>query len=718
MAPFSPLASRAVYTRSELRRLLEPRSIAVVGASARAGSFGLKTLEQLSTFTGKCYPVNAKYAQILEHHCYPNLQVLPEVPDCVILAVGRELVIQHVLECADLGVGGVLIYASGFAETGKPEWVAAQAKLARIARERGIRLLGPNCMGLANYATSTIMSFVAYTAFSSPRPASIAIASQSGGISNALGQSLEENVSISQVVSSGNACDVDVADLVSYLTEVPSCKAIVCVFEGMNEPMRLMEAAQRAWHADKPLIVYKLAQGEQGAAAAVSHSGALAGSQAAYRAAFERFGVIEAERYEDVIELASFFAKAPRPKARGVASMSTSGGAAIMTADAAEAVGVSMPQPEAGTRAILESCIPDFGSPRNPCDVTAQVMGNVEALSACMNALLADRQYSALVMAQAQAYSAVIPRIHMLSKLAREYGAMACYVPVVQWAMGPGAPEAELDDRVALFRSMNRCFQALKHWHARDDRRQWEPRVVPRVAPVEARAQAAFLLADQTETTLTESQSKQVLAAYGIPTVQEILCRTPDEAMQVAARIGGKVVLKVESPDIPHKTEAGVIRLGMLGDAAVGEAFAAVMRNAARVAPPERINGVLVQEMQPSGAEVMVGARIDPQFGALIIVGLGGVFVELLKDTVVALAPVNHGEALSMLRSLKGQAVLDGFRGSPGLDRDMLADVICRLSELAADHVLLLSEFDVNPLICVGKKIVAVDALIAKKARS
>jgi len=523
-------------------------------------------------------------------------------------------------------------------------------------------------------------------------------------------------VSISHVVSSGNACDVDVADLVSYLTEVPSCKAIACVFEGMNDPMRLMEAAERAWHADKPLIIYKLAQGEQGAAAAVSHSGMLAGSQATYRAAFERFGVIEAERYEDVIELASFFAKAPRPKARGVASMSTSGGAAIMTADAAEAVGVRMPQPEPGTRAVLESHIPDFGSPRNPCDVTAQVMGNMDALSACMDALLRDPQYSALVMAQAQAYAAVIPRIHMLSKLATEHGAMACYVPVVQWAMGPGTPEAELDERVAVFRSMTRCFQALKHWHAREDRRQRGPRVVPRIAPVEARAQAAALLASETEATLTESRSKQVLAAYGIPTVMEILCRTPEEAMKVAARIGSEVVLKVESPEIPHKTEAGVIRLGVQGNTAVREAFNAVMDNALRVTSPDRINGVLVQEMVPTGAEIMVGARIDPQFGPLIIVGLGGIFVELMKDTVVALAPVNHGEALRMLGALKGQAVLDGFRGAPGVERDMLADVICRLSELAADQALLLSEFDVNPLICAGRKIVAVDALIAKQA--
>lgn len=711
----SVLPSRPIYQRAELQRMFEPRSIAIVGASQRPGAFGERSITQLATFKGKIYPVNAKYEEILGHRCYPSLRELPEVPDCVVLAITREQVEAAVLECAELGVGGVLIYASGFAETGKPEWAAMQTRLARIARDRHMPILGPNCMGFANYAQSTILSFVAYTAFSSPRPASVGIASQSGGISNALAQAIEEGASVSHVLSTGNACDVDVADLVSYLVDQPSCRAIVCVLEGMNEPMRLMAAAQRAWEADKPLIIYKLARGEQGAAAAVSHTGSLAGSQAAYRAAFERYGVIEAERFEDLMEMASFFAKAPRPKARGVASMSTSGGCAIMTADSAEDIGVTMPQPEAATRSVLEQHIPDFGSPRNPCDVTAQVMSNLEALTACTEALLKDPNYSTLVMAQAQAYQAVIPRIHMLSKLAKEAGAMACYVPVVQWANGPGSPEAEADDRVAVFRSMQRCFYTLNQWHKRDDLRLRGARRLPRVAPTGAQATAATLLTQHAVPVLTESQSKQVLGAYGVPTVTEVLCRSEEEALRIALGVNGKVVLKVESPDIPHKTEAGVIRLGVQGEAAVREAYQAIMANARLVTSDARIHGVLVQQMVPPGVEIMVGARIDPLFGPLIVVGLGGVFVELLKDTQVAMAPVNHLEARQMLDRLKGGAMLDGFRGGAAVDRDALSAVVCRLSELAADQADHLSEFDVNPLICSGAQVIAVDALIAKK---
>ena len=298
------------------------------------------------------------------------------------------------------------------------------------------------------------------------RAASVGIASQSGALSQSLAQSIETGVSVSHTFSAGNQVDVDVADLVAYLAEEDACRSIVCVFEGMSQPQRLLEAADLAWRNGKPLLIHKIATGQLGSEAAVSHTGSLAGSNAAYLAAFERAGAILVDDFEALMEAAAFFAKAPPPKARGVAVVATSGGAAIMAADKAEEHGVPMPQPSAAATAVLLQHIPDFGSARNPCDVTAQVVNNPQSLWACGEALLADEQYGALVMPQPVAFDFHTPRIAALGELSHKHGKITCNVMVSQWLQGPGALEAEMNPHVAQFRSMDRCFAALAAWHA------------------------------------------------------------------------------------------------------------------------------------------------------------------------------------------------------------------------------------------------------------
>ncbi|QHE84781.1 acetate--CoA ligase family protein [Hydrogenophaga sp. BPS33] len=717
----NPISSeRAVYRRSDLVRLLEPKSICIVGASSREGAFGALTQANLAGYDGEILLVNSRYESIGDQRCYPSIRALPRVPDCVILAVGRDAVEGYVLECEELGVGGVIVYASGYAETSLPGRAELQQRLSAIAARSGVRILGPNCMGLANYAAETILSFVAYTPGGVPRPVSIGVASQSGALSNSLGQAAEQGVSFSHVLSTGNACDVDVADLVAYLAEAPHCRVIACVFEGLAQPRRLLEAAQIAWEAGRPLVVCKIATGQSGAEAAASHTGAMAGSNEAYRAAFESVGAIIVDRYEDILEVAGFFAKAPAPLAQGVAVISTSGGAAIMSADAAEARGVAMPQPRAEATRVLESRIPDFGSARNPCDVTAQVMADPESLEACAHALLADPAFGVLVMAQPQAYEFAVPRIASVGRLARAEGKMACNVLVSQWLSGPGARETDMNDSVALFRSIDRCFATIKMWQSHHAMR------VSGLAPSSSRdeslqaskdhACALRLLENSAENVLTERTAKALLATYGIPVVQEHLVQDAAQAARVAASMGWPVVLKAESPDLPHKTEAGVVQLNLRDEAQVREAHALIEKRARAVGPHVRLQGILVQQMVEQGLEIMVGARRDPLFGPLIVVGLGGVMVELLSDTVVALAPVTHSNALAMLQRLKGAALLRGFRGSEPVDVDALADAIVRVSLLAADFPNDIVEIDVNPLICTGGRIVAVDALVIREA--
>ncbi|KAA2214048.1 acetate--CoA ligase family protein [Teichococcus oryzae] len=711
--PHHALPTRPLYRRADLLKLLEPGSIAVVGASARPGSFGERTVSNLAQFAGRLHLVNPRYDRLGERPCHPSIAALPEVPDLVVAATPMEACESVVTDCVAAGVGALVLYAAGFAETGRPERAALQRRIVGMARAGGLRLLGPNCIGLTDYVRRAEISFVAI-----PRPAApptgpaIGIVSQSGNLGFALAQAVEAGAQVGRVLTCGNSGDIDVADLVAALAEDPNCSAIALLFEGMAEPLRLIEAASLARRNGKPVVVHKLGTGEQGAQAAMSHTGSLAGSNEVYRAAFARAGMIHADSFEGLLELAGFFAKAPAPGAAGVAVVSTSGGAAIMAADCAEAHGVPLPQPGPEAQAVLAARIPEFGSARNPCDVTAQVLTDPGSLRDCMEALLADPAYGALILPNGFAYDVATPRFRLLDELAAQHGKAACVVWTSQWLEGPGAREVEATRNVALFRSMDRCLAAIAAWQAQAGPAM--PEAPPtRLSPPAAREQAARLLAEASGPVLTEREAKAVLAAYGIPVVQETLATDAEAAVRAAEATGFPVVLKVESPALPHKTEAGVIRLG-LGDAgAVRAAFTEVMDNARRAAPDAPINGVLVQPMVPAGIEIVVGARRDPLFGPTVLVGLGGVLVELLRDSAVALAPVGAGEARAMLGRLKGARLLSGFRNLPAADLDTLAGIVQRVSELAADHAGRIAEIDVNPVICAGTRQIAVDALIA-----
>ena len=706
--------SRAVYRHGEMGRLFDPASIAVIGASPRAGSFADRTIQALKDYTGRLYLVNARYEKIGERACFPSVAALPEAPDCCIVVAAKDAVEEIATDCAKAGVGGIMIYASGFSETGRDADIAAQQRLAQIGRDAGMRIVGPNCIGMLNFRTKAGVTFMIPPPMERPLPHAVGLVSQSGALGFSLAQAVMRGVSVSHLLTTGNSSDVDVADCVSFLADDPNCAAIGCVFEGMPDPMRFIQAAEVADRANKPLVVFKLGTGEAGAAAAMSHTGSLAGENAAYMAAFERAGAIVVKDFEALVETASFLAKAPPPQARGVAVVAVSGGAAIMSADKAEAHGIPLPQPTAPVREILESRIPDFGSARNPCDVTAQVANDPESLTACAGAMLGEEHYGALIYAQIYSTELSAKRPGELAAIAEKAGKPICVVWTTEWLEGFGSKEAEQNPRIGLFRSMDRCFAALGHWQAREARRAAGPRNYTRLSRPEAAAEAAMLIAASQDRTLTEREAKAVLAAYGVPVVPERLTQSEDEAVAAAESLGFPVAMKVESPDLPHKTEAGVIRLKLKDAAEVREAYRAVIANGKRHAPDARINGVLVQPMAKPGVEVMVGGRVDPLMGPLIVAGLGGVLVELMRDSALALAPVTRNEARAMFGRLRGRAALEGFRGAPAADLDRLAEIVARLSEFVADQRGRIVELDVNPLIVAGSEAVAVDALIVK----
>lgn len=703
-----------LYTRDEMARLIAPRSVAVVGVSERANAFGTRTVANMKAFDGRLYQINAKHAELAGRPCFPSIADLPETPDCVVIATPRESVEAIARECAARGVGALVVYAAGFAETAKPEHVALQARLVEIARDANMRLVGPNTIGLVNYAIGAGLTFSAMPDRRPLRPHALGVVSQSGSLGFSLSQAVERGVSVSHVLTAGNSCDVDVADQVAYLAEEPTCRAIACLFEGMADPTRMLRAAEIAWRADKPLVVYKIATGAEGARAAMSHTGSLAGSQAAYAAGFARAGIIQVDKLEALVEAASFFAKAGAPKAAGAVVIATSGGATIIAADKAEFHGVSLPQPGPDAAAALAREVPEYGSTRNPCDVTAQVISSGAALAACATALLADPQYGVMVTSHAYAYESATSRLPVFARAAAENGKIVCNVWAPDWLGGPGSVETESDPHLALFHSMERCFAAISAWNRRAALRGRDRGGERRLCDPGARPAMAALLAAAPAASLTEREAKQVMALYGVPVVSDALVQSAAAAAEAAAKAGFPVVLKGESPDILHKTEAGLVKLGLNSAAEVERAYEEIMQAVAAISPKPEFRGVVVQPMIPRGVEVMVGARHDPQFGPLVVVGLGGVLVEVLRDTALALAPVGLAEAQTMLRGLKGAALLNGFRGAPAVDIPRLAEIVCRFSELAADAGSAICEMEINPLICAGERIVAVDALIVK----
>jgi acyl-CoA synthetase (NDP forming) len=685
--------TRSPYGRAELERLLAPRSIAIVGASPRAVSFGMRTLENLANFKGGVYPVNAKYKEVGGHACHPSLSALPEKPDCVVLVVPREAVEDAVKEAAAAGAGSVIVYASGYGEMERAEAAAAQQRLAEIARAARMPVLGPNCMGLVNHALGAGMTFIPEYSKMPRRTGPIAFVSQSGALGYCLAQAAERGLGYRYFASSGNSADIDIADLIAAMAGDDEVRAIACLFEGLPDARRLLEAGERARAAGKPVIVYKLGVSDDGAAAARSHTGSLAGSAEAFGALFERAGFVQVHDYEALVEYAKFFAAAGRPLARGAAVVSGSGGAGIISADMAARHGVPMPQPGERATAVLKGIVPEFGAARNPCDPTGQVLSVPESYDQCCRALLQDPQYGVLLCVMSvSSHETGNMRAARIAALAREQPKPISVVWVSEWLQGPGSEHYEADDRVGFFRSLDRCYAAIaawQRWHAEPPAK--ESRLSGTVP--------SFPLAG---TILGEREAKAVLRKYGIRSAPERQAKSAEEAVKAARELGYPVVLKADG-DIEHKTEAGAVKLDLRDEAALRAACAAM--TAAK-------SGFLVQTMVNGGVELVVGVKRDAQCGPVLLVGLGGVLVEVLRDTALALAPVGKAEARRMLERLKGFRLLQGYRGAPAVDLDAACEAIARISEFAADHADAVEEIDVNPLLARPDAAIALDALI------
>jgi len=699
-------------------RLFSPRSIAVIGASQDLTSISGQPIAHLMArqYSGAIYPVNPRYTDVAGLRCYPGIAALPATPDVAVVAVAARRVPETMRELAECHVPFAVVLSSGYAESGE-QGRDAQTALARQAADGDVLLVGPNCQGYMNIADAIPVGFGAPYGLSYRR-GGVSLTSQSGAFGNSiLMLANEEGLGFHRYVSTGNEAVVTSLDLFEYFLGDPGTKVIAGYVEGFKDAHRLVALGREALRKAKPIVVWKVGTSDAGAKAAASHTANLGGATALYRAAFRQAGIIEANDVGDMADCAKALLPGRLPKGNRIAIATISGGAGIAMADKCAESGLVLPELQPSTIEGLRKVLPGYASIANPLDVTGSLLADANLMTATLEALARDTNVDMIGLALAAASG------KLATQLAQEIVRISdeTKVPIlVAWnADASSAADAYriLDEAgIPRYQSPVRCARgAGVLWQrARATQRLAE---IDREKPLSISRPAVKERLQGRSGDLTEYEAKQVLAEYGIGVTTEALASRPENAASLAAVIGFPVVMKIMSPDIPHKTEAGGVRIGVADDEQAKAVYDELVANARRFAPEARIDGVLIQEMVSGGTEVILGVNNDPLFGPAVMAGLGGVYAEVLHDVSFRLAPITLSEAHEMLRELRTFAILDGARGKPKCDIDELAVTLTRLSALAIDLKDHVAELDLNPLFVLpkGKGVRAGDALIKLK---
>lgn len=690
-----------------LSRLFDPRSIAIVGASATPGKIGAMpvTLLRQHGYEGRIIPVNPRADTIQGLAAAPSLDALDQDVDLAILAVPAAHAAQALQSARPGQLGAAVIFTSGYSETGAAG-AEQQQRLCRIARERGIRLLGPNCLGFMNVRRKVYATFSPAPANGAVPAGGIAMVSQSGAFgAYAYSMARERGLGLSHWISTGNEADIDVADCIEWLAHDADTRVIMAYMEGCRDGAKLRRALAAARAAGKPVVVTKIGRTQAGAQAAASHTAALAGDDAVYDALFRQYGALRARTIEEFFNLGYALDTWPRPPAgRRLGIFTISGGVGALMADEAQDAGLALPEPAAAAQARLLAQVP-FASARNPVDVTGQAISEPGLLLATADDILADGRYDALAvfLAAAGSSEALWPTFE---NFAREMQARHPGVPLAISALFTPERRRQLErlgclvfpDPSAAIRTLGTVAQLADHADA--------------AAEPAASSDDPPPLLDA----YNEVQAMDLLRRAGLPATPCMLAADADAAVCAAAELDGPVALKIVSPDIVHKSDVGGVKLNVAGEDALRRAHADILDAVRRHAPEARIDGVLVAPMAPKGVECIAGVHCDPVFGPVVMFGLGGVFVEVLKDVSFRLAPFGRDEALAMIREIKGYALLQGARGTPPCDVDALADALAALSRFAHARRDDFSSVEINPLLALpaGQGALALDAVVMR----
>jgi acyl-CoA synthetase (NDP forming) len=711
-----------------LGALLWPRTVALIGASADADSLRGRIFNVMRShaFAGQLYPVSRSSAEVLGLEAYASVADLPQPADLAVIIIPAKHVPEELERCGKAGVKSAVVLSSGFAEAVGEQGSEMQAEVRAIAQRYGMAVMGPNSEGFANIAANLCPTFSPameagerpLVPAGRPRP-QLAVAAQSGGIGFAFfDHGRAKELSFRYVVTTGNEACLEALDFADFILEEGKTDALLLLLEDIKSAETFRRVAEKALKAGKPIIVNKIGQSDAGVRAAASHTAALAGAYAAYQAMFQRYGLIEGRDIGEMVDMAAgFLAWGQRlPHGRRVGICTASGGGGGWMADACTAAGLEVPELDAETRRRIDAHLPAYGTSQNPVDATAQAVSKIGYAGLAELVLPSPVVDAVIVVLTTRSAHNIERQREAFTRLAE-----TTQKPVLLWSYTvPAQKSVQVlsEAGLPLYTDIGNCARTLRvmaDYRALRERFLRPIEVTNAPTPDKASAHAALAAAG---TALCEWEARPILACYGIGgNAIGTLAGSAGQAVTAARAIGGPVALKVQSPDILHKTEAGAVALNVVSAHDVRAAYERVLANARRRSPQARILGVLVQPMAPPGREIILGVKSDPTFGPLLMVGLGGVAVEVLKD--VALAPVTlaPSDARAMLARLKGAALLDAHRGAPPADTGALVELMVRLGQFAGDHADTVAEIDLNPVLVHerGKGVSVVDALIVKQ---
>ncbi|RLI26827.1 CoA-binding protein [Candidatus Bathyarchaeota archaeon] len=697
--------------REDIKPILSPESIAVIGASRRSGAVGNRIVKNIleSGFKGPVYPINPKADKIHGLKCYPSVLKVEGDVDLAVVAVPARIVPEVVEEAGVKGVKGLIVISAGFREIGE-EGAKLEKEVLTLCRKYGMRMVGPNCLGVINTSVPMNTTF----ASSQPIPGSIAFLSQSGALCTAvIDWAPKEGLGFSVIVSLGNSADLNVVDFIEALKEDENTRVIACYIEGISEGDRFVKAVGEV-SRKKPVVILKAGLTSMGIRAVSSHTGSMAGSAVAYSTVFKRMGVIQVDSVEDLFNYARAFASQPIPEGRGLAILTNAGGPGIVATDSCEKSGLRLAWLSQETIEKLRAILPEQASVINPVDVLGDA--SAERYKQALQILLDDPGVnSVIVILTPQAVTQPVETAKAILEVYRSNPKK----PILAVFMG-GKAVAEAvkilrDNGIPVYEFPEEAVKTVEGMvryaeYLREPLEQEIPEFERDMDTVRRIIERARL---EGRTVLLGPEARLVMKAYGLKVPESGFAQNIRQALAIANKIGYPVALKVVSPHILHKTDVGGVVLNIRSDYELEEAYDSIMRNVAALMPQARIYGVEVQEMVSRGKEVIIGMHRDMQFGPLIMFGLGGIYVNLIKDVSFRLAPIGRKEAYDMITETKAYTLLRGFRGEPPSDIDSVVDTLVRVSRLALDFKEI-ADLDINPLIVYekGKNSLALDVKI------
>ena len=690
---------------SRLSKLLNPKSVAVIGASDDPLRIGGRPISYMLSqgFQGKIYPVNPNRDTVQGIKSYPSVAALPETPDVAIVIVPASAALESVTALAERGCAAAILFSAGFAETG-PAGAMAQQQLVDVAHAHGMRLIGPNSLGLINPCNHFYGSFATGVELGFPKAGGVAIISQSGAYgAHLMAVATRNDIGLSAIILTGNEADLTVGDMLQMVVADPETRVIMMYSEGIKEAPSLIAGLEAARRARKPVVMMKVGRSAVGSAAAQSHTASIAGDDKVTDAVLKEMGVVRAQSTEQMLDIARLATRGIFPANNTLGVITVSGGAGVVISDVAEAVGLPMPEMPASSQERLLKLLP-FAAPRNPVDVTAQYLNEMSLINTFTDALIEEGGYTSILgfFTYTGGAPSIAPRLREQLKIVRAKYPQCMFVLSLM-ASREQIREYE-NDGFTVFEDPARAVIAIEAMG----------RFGQAFAPPPNQSAPLIPAVNLPLTTPSEAESKALLAQAGIASAPERVCLSAEQAISAAHEIGYPVVMKILSPDILHKSEIGGVVLNVTSDDQVGENFSLLMQRARAAVPQARLDGVLVAKQLSGGVECILGVHQDPVFGPVAMFGLGGIFVEVLQDVVLHRCPFGVDVAEKMIRSIRGAPLLLGARGRPPVDIQALAQTLSRLSAFAVSAGPTLQSIDLNPVLAMpeGQGAYAVDAVI------